>query len=59
MTTTRKEPGTKRIKYLDDKLGAVNVRLTADDLTQIDAIVPAGVAAGSRYNEQALQTIDH
>jgi aryl-alcohol dehydrogenase-like predicted oxidoreductase len=50
-------PGTKRIKYLDDNLGAVNVRLTADDLAQIDAILPAGVAAGSRLN-QALQTVD-
>jgi aryl-alcohol dehydrogenase-like predicted oxidoreductase len=51
-------PGTKRIKYLDDNLGAVNVRLTADDLAQIDAILPAGAAAGSRYSAQALQTID-
>jgi aryl-alcohol dehydrogenase-like predicted oxidoreductase len=51
-------PGTKRAKYLDDNLGAVNVRLTPDDLAQIDAILPAGVAAGSRYSEQAMQTID-
>jgi aryl-alcohol dehydrogenase-like predicted oxidoreductase len=51
-------PGTKRVKYLNDNLGAVNVRLTADDLAQIDAILPPGVAAGPRYNEQALQTID-
>jgi aryl-alcohol dehydrogenase-like predicted oxidoreductase len=51
-------PGTKRVKYLDDNLGAVNVRLTADDLADIDAILPAGAAAGSRYSEQAMQTID-
>jgi aryl-alcohol dehydrogenase-like predicted oxidoreductase len=51
-------PGTKRIKYLDDNLGAVNVRLTADDLAQIEAILPAGVAAGSRYSELAMQAID-
>jgi aryl-alcohol dehydrogenase-like predicted oxidoreductase len=51
-------PGTKRVKYLDDNLGAVNVRLTADDLAQIDAILPAGAAAGSRYNEQAMQAIN-
>jgi aryl-alcohol dehydrogenase-like predicted oxidoreductase len=51
-------PGTKRVKYLDDNLGAVNVRLTADDLTQIDAILPAGVAAGSRYSHEAMQVID-
>jgi len=51
-------PGTKRAKYLDENLGAVNVRLTADDLAQIDAILPAGVAAGSRNSAQAMQTID-
>jgi aryl-alcohol dehydrogenase-like predicted oxidoreductase len=51
-------PGTKRVKYLDDNLGAVNVRLTADDLEQIDAILPAGVAAGSRYNALGLQVVD-
>jgi aryl-alcohol dehydrogenase-like predicted oxidoreductase len=51
-------PGTKRISYLDDNLGAADVRLTADDLAQIDAIVPAGVAAGARYAEQAMRAID-
>ena len=51
-------PGTKRVKYLDENLGAVNVRLTADDLAQIEAILPAGAAAGSRYSELAMRTID-
>jgi aryl-alcohol dehydrogenase-like predicted oxidoreductase len=51
-------PGTKRVKYLDENLGAVNVRLTADDLAQIDAILPTGRTAGSRYSDQAMQAID-
>jgi aryl-alcohol dehydrogenase-like predicted oxidoreductase len=51
-------PGTKRIHYLDDNLSAVEVRLSAEDLAQIDAILPAGVAAGARYNEQAMRAID-
>jgi aryl-alcohol dehydrogenase-like predicted oxidoreductase len=51
-------PGTKRIKYLDDNLGAVNVRLTAEELAQIDAILPAGAASGERYPAQAMQAID-
>ncbi len=51
-------PGTKRAKYLDDNLGAVNVRLTADDLAQIDAILPAGAASGDRYHAQAMLAID-
>jgi aryl-alcohol dehydrogenase-like predicted oxidoreductase len=51
-------PGTKRVKYLDENLGAVNVRLTADDLARIDAVLPAGAAVGSRYSEPAMRAID-
>jgi aryl-alcohol dehydrogenase-like predicted oxidoreductase len=51
-------PGTKRVAYLDDNLGAVNVRLTAAEMAQIDAILPAGAASGERYNAEAMQMID-
>jgi aryl-alcohol dehydrogenase-like predicted oxidoreductase len=51
-------PGTKRLKSLDDNLGAVNVRLTADDLAQIDAILPAGAASGARLDARSMQRID-
>jgi aryl-alcohol dehydrogenase-like predicted oxidoreductase len=51
-------PGTKRVKYLDDNLGAVNVHLAADELAQLDAILPAGAASGERNTSQAMQTID-
>ena len=51
-------PGTKRIKYLDDNLGALNVTLIADELRQIDAILRLGVAAGQRYHAQAMKAID-
>jgi aryl-alcohol dehydrogenase-like predicted oxidoreductase len=51
-------PGTKRVKFLDDNLGAVKVRLTPDDLDEIDAILPDGVASGARYPAQSMQTID-
>ncbi|RKH52547.1 aldo/keto reductase [Corallococcus sp. AB049A] len=42
-------PGTKRRKYLDDNLGAVDVKLTEKDLADIEAIAPPGVASGERY----------
>jgi aryl-alcohol dehydrogenase-like predicted oxidoreductase len=51
-------PGTKRIKYLDDNLGAASVRLTPDELRQIDVILPVGAASGERYHEQAMKAID-
>ncbi|WP_404367799.1 aldo/keto reductase [Corallococcus coralloides] len=42
-------PGTKRRKYLDDNLGALDVTLTKEDLAAIESIAPPGVAAGERY----------
>jgi aryl-alcohol dehydrogenase-like predicted oxidoreductase len=35
-------PGTKRERYLVENLGALSVELTADELTELDALRPAG-----------------
>lgn len=51
-------PGTKRIKYLEDNLGAVGVTLTAEELKTIDSLLPPGAAAGDRYNAQAMQAVN-
>lgn len=42
-------PGTKRVKYLEENLGALDVALTPDDLARIDAAFPKGAASGERY----------
>jgi aryl-alcohol dehydrogenase-like predicted oxidoreductase len=42
-------PGTKRVRYLEDNAGAVNVQLSGDDLRAIDAALPPGATAGDRY----------
>ncbi|HTR51595.1 MAG TPA: aldo/keto reductase [Kofleriaceae bacterium] len=49
-------PGTKRVAYLEDNVGAATVRLTPAELARIDEIAPKGVAAGARY-PQAAQTL--
>jgi aryl-alcohol dehydrogenase-like predicted oxidoreductase len=51
-------PGTKRVKYLEDNLGAVDIRLTREELSQIDTVLPLGAAAGERYPAQGMKTID-
>ena len=51
-------PGTKRARYLDANLDAVNVHLSPEEVTQIDAILPAGAASGPRYNAQAMQAVN-
>jgi aryl-alcohol dehydrogenase-like predicted oxidoreductase len=51
-------PGTKRRAYIEENLGALEVTLTADDLARISEIAPPGVAAGNRYNEDAMKLVD-
>jgi aryl-alcohol dehydrogenase-like predicted oxidoreductase len=51
-------PGTKRVKYLEDNVGAVEVNLSADDLAEIERVMPKGAAAGQRYNESMMRLID-
>ncbi|HSU91633.1 MAG TPA: aldo/keto reductase [Sporolactobacillaceae bacterium] len=42
-------PGTKRRKYLEENVGALDVKLTAEDLKRIDEVAPKGAASGGRY----------
>lgn len=42
-------PGTKKIKYLDENIAALDVELSAEDLELIDAAAPKGATAGARY----------
>lgn len=51
-------PGTKRVKYLEENVGALDVKITAEDLAQIEKILPKGAAAGQRYNEQMMRLVD-
>jgi aryl-alcohol dehydrogenase-like predicted oxidoreductase len=51
-------PGTKRIKYLEENLGATDVRLTPEELKQIDAVLPPGLTSGDRYHAQAMQAVN-
>jgi aryl-alcohol dehydrogenase-like predicted oxidoreductase len=44
-------PGTKRISYLEENLGAIHVQLTSDDFRRIDEIAPKGAASGDRYDD--------
>ncbi|MBA5686267.1 aldo/keto reductase [Rugamonas apoptosis] len=51
-------PGTKRIAYLHDNLGALAVRLSADDCARIGAVLPPGMASGARYSEAGMAGLD-
>jgi len=51
-------PGTKRRKYLEENVGAVDVKLTPEDLKRIDEVAPKGAAAGTRYPEAAMASVN-
>jgi aryl-alcohol dehydrogenase-like predicted oxidoreductase len=51
-------PGTKRVKYLEDNLGAVRVSLTREELSEIDRLFPPGVAAGERYAPGGMSMVE-
>jgi aryl-alcohol dehydrogenase-like predicted oxidoreductase len=51
-------PGTKRRKYLEENSGALNVKLTPDDLRRIDEVAPHGAASGQRYPAQMMTLVN-
>ena len=51
-------PGTKRVKYLDENIGALDVKLTDEDLKRLDEIIPPGAAAGERYHARGMETVN-
>jgi aryl-alcohol dehydrogenase-like predicted oxidoreductase len=51
-------PGTKRVKYLEENTGAAAVTLSADQLAEIDSVVPAGAVSGARYTPSGLEAVN-
>ena len=51
-------PGTKHIKYLEENVGAVNIKLSPEELKEIDVVFPIGAASGARYPEAAMKSIN-
>jgi len=51
-------PGTKRRKYLEENMAALDVRHSADDLKQIDNVAPKNVAAGDRYPSHMMSAVN-
>jgi aryl-alcohol dehydrogenase-like predicted oxidoreductase len=51
-------PGTKRRKYLEENVGALNVELTGEDLHRIEQVFRYGAAAGMRYPAHMMETVN-
>jgi aryl-alcohol dehydrogenase-like predicted oxidoreductase len=50
-------PGTRYIKRVQENLGALEVKLSADDVAAITRAVPAGSASGERYPAAAMKAV--
>lgn len=51
-------PGTKQIRYLEENIAAERVLLSAADLANIEAVMPAGSVAGTRYPEVFMKSLN-
>ena len=51
-------PGTKRRTYLEENAAAVDLQLGTHQLAELDAIFPSGAAAGARYPEAMMKSLN-
>jgi len=51
-------PGTKRLKYLEDNMGALRVELGAEDLREIRELVQKIPVAGERYTPEMMAMLN-
>jgi aryl-alcohol dehydrogenase-like predicted oxidoreductase len=51
-------PGTRHSRYLDDNIGALDLKLSGQDLARLDEILPPGAAAGDRYHAQGMAAVN-
>jgi aryl-alcohol dehydrogenase-like predicted oxidoreductase len=51
-------PGTRHVRYLDENIGAFDVKLTPEDMKRLDEILPPGAAAGQRYPERSMAMLN-
>ncbi len=52
-------PGTKKRKYLEENAGAVDLNLTSDDLTNIEALLAKYPNVGQRYSEGSMKLVNN
>jgi aryl-alcohol dehydrogenase-like predicted oxidoreductase len=51
-------PGTKQRRYVEENIRSLEIELTPADLERIEEVAPKGVAAGDRYHEAGMKTIN-
>ena len=47
-------PGTTKIPHLDENMAAANIKLTSEDLKELNALFDPNVNYGDRYGDMKL-----
>ena len=50
-------PGTKRISYLEDNVGAADISLTEKEIETLESVIPLGAATGDRYSADGMSVL--
>ncbi|HLJ84654.1 MAG TPA: aldo/keto reductase [Candidatus Eremiobacteraceae bacterium] len=51
-------PGTKRLRYLEENVAAETVKITSEDMTELETALSPDKVAGPRYNESRMAQVD-
>ncbi len=51
-------PGTKRRKYIEENVAAVELGLSAEELDRLDRAFPRGITVGLRYPESSMRSVN-
>jgi aryl-alcohol dehydrogenase-like predicted oxidoreductase len=51
-------PGTKRRKYLEENVAALEIQLSPEDLRCIEQVAPKGAVSGTRYPENMMKVLN-
>jgi aryl-alcohol dehydrogenase-like predicted oxidoreductase len=51
-------PGSTKISHIEENIGATSIRLTTEELNQIDEMIPKGAASGTRYPEAMMNSVN-
>lgn len=51
-------PGTKRRRYLEENIAALDIRLGADDVARLETALLPGATAGPRYTAKGMEMVD-
>ena len=51
-------PGTTKVAHLEENVAAAEVALTPDEMNALGEAAPAGAAAGERYDERGMASVN-